>query len=94
VARKPLKISDLRQSPAEAGVEDGGVWGAKTLSRYSEQKFDAELKARQCQRLVRKLGFRLRKPRPPIAQADPQAQAMHKKTPRSGKKSKRGPVGD
>jgi hypothetical protein len=60
-------------------VEDGGVWDGKTLSRYLEQKFGVELKARQCQRLFRRLDFRLRKPRPLIAQADPQAQATHKK---------------
>lgn len=78
----------LRKSPAEAGMEGGGVWDGKTLSCYLEQKFDVELKARQCQRLFRQLGFRLRKPRPLIAQADPQAQAAHKKTPRPGKESR------
>jgi len=77
----------LRQTPSEAGVAGGGVWDGKTLSRYLEQKFGVGLKARQCQRLFRQLGFRLRKPRPLIAQADPQAQATHKKTPPPGKKS-------
>ncbi len=76
----------LRQTPTVAGVEGGGVWDGKTLSRYLEQKFAVQLKARQCQRLFRQLGFRLRKPRPLIAQADPQAQAAHKKTPRTGGK--------
>ena len=79
----------LRQTPAAAGVTGGGVWDGKTLSRYLEQKFGVGLKTRQCQRLFRQLGFRLRKPRPLIAQADPQAQAAHKKTPRPGKKSRR-----
>jgi transposase len=79
----------LRQTPIEAGVEGGGVWEGKILSRYLKQKFEVELKARQCQRLFRRLGFRLRKPRPLIAQADPQAQATHKKTPRIGKKPRR-----
>ena len=79
----------LRQTPAQSGVAGGGVWDGKTLSRYLEQKFGVELKARQCQRLFRQLGFRLRKPRPLIAQADPQAQATHKKTPRTGKKPRR-----
>jgi len=77
----------LRQSPLEAGVVGGGVWDGKTLSRYIDQKFGVELKARQCQRLFRQLGFRFRKPRPLIAQADPRAQTAHKKTPRTGKKS-------
>jgi transposase len=79
----------LRQSPSEVGVEGGGVWDGKTLSGYLQQKFAVELKPRQCQRLFRQLGFRLRKPRPLIAQADPQAQAAHKKTPRLGEKSRR-----
>jgi len=78
----------LRKTPAEAGVKGGGVWDGKTLSCYLEQKFGVELKARQCQRLFRPWGFRLRKPRPLIAQADPQAQATHKKTPHPGKKSR------
>jgi transposase len=76
----------LRQSPREAGVEGGGVWDGKTLSCFLEQKLGVELKARQCQRLFRQLGFRFRKPRPLVAQADPQAQATHKKTPRPDKK--------
>jgi len=84
----------LRQTPRAAGVQGGGVWDGKTLSRYLEKKFGVELKARQCQRLFRQLGFRLRKPRPLIAQADPQAQAAHKKTPLPGKKSRGGLVGD
>ena len=89
----PTQMADvqtaLRQTPTEAGVKGGGVWDGKTLSRYLAQKFEVELKARQCQRLFRQLGFRLRKPRSLIAQADPQAQATHKKTPGTGKKSRR-----
>jgi transposase len=78
----------LRQTPREAGVEGGGVWDGKTLSRFLDQKLKVDLKARQCQRLFRQLGFRFRKPRPSVAQADPKAQATHKKTPGSGQKSK------
>ena len=33
--------------------------------------------------MFRQLGFRLRKPRPAIAQADPERQKAHKKTPRT-----------
>lgn len=96
-AGRPSRLSEvhlakveiaLRESPADAGVAGGGVWDGKTLSRYLQQKLGVELKARQCQRLFRQLGFRLRKPRPLIAQADPQAQATHKKTPRAGKRSR------
>ena len=38
---------------------------------------------RQCQRIFHQLGFRRRKPRPLIAQADPEAKAAYKKTQKS-----------
>lgn len=78
----------LRQTPREVGVEGGGIWDGKTLSRYLEQTFGVDLKPRQCQRLFRRLGFRLRKPRPLIARADPEVQAAHKKTPHPGRQSR------
>jgi hypothetical protein len=37
------------------------------------------LGVRQCQRLFRQFGFRLRKPRPLIAKANPSLQKAHKK---------------
>jgi transposase len=39
---------------------------------------------RQCQRLFRQLGFRLRKPRPQVAQSDPVKVATVKKTAAAG----------
>jgi hypothetical protein len=39
------------------------------------------LGVRQCQRLFRQFGFRLRKPRPVIAKADQDKPAEYKKTP-------------
>jgi transposase len=39
---------------------------------------------RQCQRLFRQMGFRLRKPRPQVAQSDPLKVAAVKKTPSPG----------
>ena len=83
----------LRKTPAEAGMADGGVWDGKTLSAFLEQEFALTLQVRQCQRLFRQLGFRLRKPRPLIAHAVPEAQAAYKKTPPTGKQSQRRPVG-
>lgn len=74
----------LRKTPAEAGLTSGGVWDGKTLSAYLRQTFGITLKTRQCQRLFRQLGFRLRKPRPLIAQADPERRAAYKKTPSTG----------
>jgi transposase len=62
---------------ARLGVKGRGVWDGKTLSRWLAQKFEVELKPRQCQRLFGQSGFRLRKPRSLIAQADLQAQRSH-----------------
>jgi transposase len=78
----------LRQTPAEVGLT-GGLWDGKTLSAFLDRRLGVKLKVRQCQRLFRQLGFRRRKPRPLIAQADPQQQAAYKKTPSVGQRSKR-----
>jgi len=84
----------LRQLPAEAGLRSGGVWDGKTLSAFLRARFDIPLQVRQCQRLFRQWGFRLRKPRPLIARADPAEQAAYKKTPGVGRRPRRRRVGD
>ena len=68
----------LRRPPREAGLS-GNIWDGKTLSAWLEQKYHLRLGVRQCQRIFRQLGFRLRKPRPALAHADPELQALHKK---------------
>ena len=70
----------LRQTPRELGLT-GTLWDGKTLSAWIEQRFQIQLRVRQCQRLFRQRGFRLRKPRPLIAHADPERQKTHKRTP-------------
>ena len=68
----------LRKSPREFGLS-GNLWDGKTLAAWIAQKYAIDMGVRQCQRLFRQLGFRLRKPRPGIAQADPELQKAHKK---------------
>jgi transposase len=68
----------LRRPPREAGLS-GNIWDGKTLSTWIEQKYDITVGVRQCQRMFRQLGFRLRKPRPALAQANPELQKAHKK---------------
>ena len=68
----------LRAEP-HAAVLEGKVWDGKTLSEYIAKTYQVDLSIRQCQRLFRQLGFRLRKPRPQIACADPELQEMFKK---------------
>jgi len=76
----------LRASPEQFGLTTH-LWDGPTLSQFLDQELRVKLKVRQCQRLFRQLGFRLRKPRPQVAQADPLLQATHKKTPRTGAKN-------
>ena len=87
---RPRRLSDkqieavnavLRRTRREAGL-GGNLWDGKTLASWIERQYGIDLGARQCQRLFRQLGFRLRKPRPVIAQADPEEQKAHKKNSR------------
>ncbi len=68
----------LRKTPEDVGLS-GVVWDGKTLRVFIQERFGEDLGVRQCQRLFRQLGFRLRKPRGLLAHADPALQARHKK---------------
>ena len=83
----------LRASPTQFGLPTQ-MWDGPALAAFLWRDLGVKLKVRQCQRLFRQLGFRLRKPRPQVAQAEPQLQAAHKKTPPPGAKQRRGPLGD
>lgn len=94
---RPSRLSDqqlklvsaaLRLPPRHFGLE-APVWDGKLLSAHVEQEFGVRLGVRQCQRLFRQFGFRLRKPRPLIAHADPAQQAAAKKTAPAGRRRKR-----
>lgn len=68
----------LHGTPREVGLR-GTLWDGKTLAAWIEQQYAVKLGVRQCQRIFRQLGYRLRKPRPALAQADPEQQQAHKK---------------
>ena len=68
----------LYGTPRDYGLH--GLWDGKTLSAFIEQRWGIRLGVRQCQRLFRYFGFRLRKPRSKIANADSAMQAEYKKT--------------
>jgi len=70
---------DIRKSPRDFGYGQS-MWDGKMLSHHIQGKYEKSVGVRQCQRLFHNLGFRLRKPRPSIAQADPVAQEIFKKT--------------
>ncbi len=68
----------LRDSPRSVGL-GSNLWDGKALAAFITQRFAVDLGVRQCQRLFRQFGFRLRKPRPRIAHADLDLQRYHKK---------------
>lgn len=73
----------LRQDP-KAVEMDANLWDGKVLSAFIQQRYGIQLGVRQCQRIFRQFGFRLRKPRPMIAHADPEQQKAYKKSAGTG----------
>ena len=74
---------DLRKDPREIGYSQN-MWDGRLLSHHLSKAYGIELGIRQCQRLFHRLGFRRRKPRPVIANADKDAQEEFKKTAKTG----------
>lgn len=70
---------DLRRTPDEFGLT-GHLWDGKLLSEHLLRHYDVKLGVRQCQRLFKQMGFRFRKPRPQVAQSDPEKVRAFKKT--------------
>lgn len=80
--------TDLRKSPDAFGLE-ANLWDGPVLSEHLRRNYGIKLGVRQCQRMFRQMGFRLRKPRPQVAQSDPLAVSAAKKTSPSGKARRR-----
>lgn len=76
---------DVRQPPLNFKLAQS-FWDGKLLSQHLHTKYKVEIGVRQCQRMFKMMGFRLRKPRPVIANADPSRQKAFKKTPKGFKK--------
>jgi len=70
---------ELRRPPRTLGYAPN-LWDGKLLAHHLAKVHGVDLGVRQCQRMFRDMGFRLRKPRPVIAKSDPLAQAAYKKT--------------
>jgi transposase len=79
---------DLRRSPQEFG-HAAHLWDGQLLAEHLRRRFQVKLGVRQCQRIFGQLGFRLRKPRPQVAQSDPQRVAAFKKTAPARKAQRR-----
>jgi transposase len=79
---------DLRKTPRDFGLA-ATLWDGPVLSEHLRRRYSVDLGVRQCQRLFRQMGFRLRKPRPQVAQSDPLKVATVKKTAPPGAPSRR-----
>jgi transposase len=53
---------DLRKTPRDFGLA-ATLWDGPVLSEHLRRRYGVDLGVRQCQRLFRQMGFRLRKPR-------------------------------
>jgi transposase len=76
---------DLRKHPNEFGYRQN-LWDGKLLSHHLFEQYGLKTGVRQCQRIFRQMGFRFRKPRPVIANADPEAKRRYKKITEVGQK--------
>jgi transposase len=76
---------DLHKHPKEFGYTQN-LWDGKLLSHHLVEQYGVKIGVRQCQRIFRQLGFRFRKPRPIIANADPEAKKRYIKNSTTGKK--------
>lgn len=74
---------DLRQGPESFGLA-GHLWDGRLLSEHLLRHYEIQLGVRQCQRVFRQMGFRLRKPRPQVAGSDPEQAEALKKTAATG----------
>jgi transposase len=71
----------LHGKPEQIGLK-GSIWDGKLLSAFILREFGIILGIRQCQRIFHQLGFRMRKPRPMIAHANPVFQDAFNKSPK------------
>ncbi|MEM4091264.1 MAG: winged helix-turn-helix domain-containing protein [Thermoplasmatales archaeon] len=78
---------NIRMNPTDMGYSQN-LWDEKLLSYHIAVKYKTIIGTRQCERVFRKLGFRLRKPRPKIAKGDDFKKKEFKKTQISHERGK------
>ena len=76
---------DLRKHCKEFGYTQN-LWDGKLVSHHLVEQYEVRIGGLQCQRIARQLGFRFRKPRSVIAEADPEAKKTYKENSTTGKK--------
>ena len=71
---------DLRKDPHDFGYKQN-MWDGILLMQHLMDHYGIEMGVRHCQNIFHVLGFRLRRPRPMIAQGDREQMGNFKKTP-------------
>lgn len=69
---------DLQKSPTDFGYELS-IWDGLVLSRHLLDHYDVNIQVRQCQRIMRKLGYTLQRPQTKPSGSDLVAQKEFKK---------------
>lgn len=69
---------DLQQSPTEFGY-DVNLWDGKVLSKHLSDRYSITIQVRQCQRILRKLGYTLQRPQMKPSGGNPELQEDFKK---------------
>lgn len=70
--------ADLQKNPEDFGY-DYNNWDGIILSSHLQDHYNVSLQVRQCQRVIRQLGFTLQRPQTEPYGGDPAAQAEFKK---------------
>ena len=77
---KEINRAFAGQAERRGNAGESVGWRGDILSpAWIDKTYGVHLGVRQCQRLFRQFEFRLRKPRPVLARADPARQKKHKK---------------
>jgi transposase len=69
---------ELQRSPSEYGY-DINLWDGPVLSRHLSERYAVDIKVRQCQRILRQLGYTLQRPQSKPYGSTPEAQEEFKK---------------
>jgi len=69
---------DLQKTPSDFGY-DLNLWDGIVLSRHLSDHYDVDIQTRQCQRIIRRLGYTLQRPQTKPYGSDPEAQEEFKK---------------
>lgn len=69
---------DLQKNPYDFGY-DLNLWDGSVLSRHLNDHYDVDIQVRQCQRIIRKLGYTLQRPQTKPYGSNPEAQEEFKK---------------